>query len=551
MAQSSRHQLIPSANSPQLLTRLLEMVARGVRSTRGLQEALAIDPRTVQYYTQAGEWLGLLESSADCALTPAGLDYVYGGKRRPQLYARAVWANPFAAELLAGRDGVLPPVEEIGEAIATLEPELSPATVRRRASAVRALIGPALDQPRPRARGEGDRQLALPLSLAAAVSPPPKIELKAGREYDPDAYRYLLEALLEYGELTLGHLRALLDRSGAEEAPIGGYVDMAISRGDANRIGEHLVVTRGAVERRDLIDTTTSIILSDQNYRRYLADVALAPGDREAEIRRDQVGDRFRRWDRRLFGHPIQHDQVAKDLESVLLDRPLDSFPTASPQGPELFPVCEPFLDAWEREGIAICLPPYLNQLQGGVPAVNRLLRKARERGDVGLPDIASRPSLFHGGILHPGEPLPRSVPDTRSLRLRVLLQAPYAALMGSLLLLHRQRPDLVELAQMKVGWSVRYRRERLGGTLEVIDDFASGRGWLPSRRASGGLSADILLKLLETLGIASIGGKRALLSERFFTRLRTEAEELEVFERLSPLAAAVEAHLETMVPQE
>ena len=31
-------------------------------------------------------------------------------------------------------------------------------------------------------------------------------------EYDPDLYRYLLVALLDHGELTLGQVRALLDR---------------------------------------------------------------------------------------------------------------------------------------------------------------------------------------------------------------------------------------------------------------------------------------------------------------------------------------------------
>ena len=213
-------------------------------------------------------------------------------------------------------------------------------------------------------------------------------------------------------------------------------------------------------------------------------------------------------------------------------------------------PVSEPFLDAWERPGLAICLPPLLNQLQGGVSAVNRLLRKARSGGGVGLPDIATVPALFHGGILHPGEPLPRSVPDTRSLRLRCLMQAPYLSMMTAMLLLHRQRPALVEILRMKVGWSVRYRRERLGGALEILDDFASARGWLASRRATGGLGSAALLELLEVLGMATIGGRRALLDERFFTRLRAEAEEMEVFERLAPLASQLEAHLETMEPR-
>jgi hypothetical protein len=526
------------------------MVARGVRSTRGLQEALAIEPRTVQYYTQAGEWLGLLESSSDCALTPLGLDYVYAGRRRVQVYARAVWSNPFAAELLAGQEGGLPPVDEIAVAIAALEPDLSPATVRRRASSVRALLLPVEGHPRPSSKGNGGKQLALPLSMAAAVQAPPKIILKGDKEYDPDVYRYLLEALLEYGELSLGHVRALLDRSGAAEAPIGGYVDMAISRGDADRIGEHLVATTGAVERRDLVETTTSVMLSDARYRQYLHDVTLAATDRAAEIRRDEVAHRFLPWDRRLFGRPLEPERLGRDLESVLMDRPLVSFPTATRQGVSLTPVLEPFLDVWEQSGLALCLPPYLNQLQGGIAAVNRSLRIARNGSSVGLPDIATRSQLFHGGVLHPGEPLPRSVPDTRSLRLRLLLHAPYAALMTAVLLLHRQRPELIEVIRMKVGWSIRYRRERLGSVLDVVDDFAAARGWLASRRVGTGLDAEALLGLLETLGIATIGGRRALLHEQFFARLRTEAEEMEVADRLAPLAASLDAHLEAVEPR-
>ena len=64
------------------------------------------------------------------------------------------------------------------------------------------------------------------------------------------------------------------------------------------------------------------------------------------------------------------------------------------------------------------------------------------------------------------------------------------AAMMVSLLLLHRQRPDLVELIRMKVGWSVRYRRERLGELAQVVDPamgvlgmgtWAAWRGFLIS----------------------------------------------------------------------
>jgi len=262
------------------------------------------------------------------------------------------------------------------------------------------------------------------------------------------------------------------------------------------------------------------------------------------------VAGRYLPWDRRLFGRPVRPEHLARDLESVLMDRPLSSFPTATRQGEVLEPVQAPFLDVWERPGLALCLPPYLTQLQGGIAAVNRVLRLARNGSPVGLPNIATRAQVFHGGVLHPGEPLPRSVPDTRSLRLRLLLHAPYAALMTALLLLHRQRPELVEVVRMKVGWSLRYRRERLGGVLDVLDDFAASRRWVTPRRDGVGLDAEALLVLLETLGIATMGGRRALLNEQFFARLRTEAEEMEVADRLSPLAASLDAHLEAVEPR-
>ena len=65
MTGATRADLIPNANRPAVLARTIELVARGLRTPRGLQEALGLDPRTVQYYLQAGAWLGLLENNHD------------------------------------------------------------------------------------------------------------------------------------------------------------------------------------------------------------------------------------------------------------------------------------------------------------------------------------------------------------------------------------------------------------------------------------------------------------------------------------------------------
>jgi hypothetical protein len=272
--------------------------------------------------------------------------------------------------------------------------------------------------------------------------------------------------------------------------------------------------------------------------------VVHAESDRKAAVRRDAMAARFKQWDRRLFGHAIRPETFAVDLERVVMDRPLSAYPVASSTRPAPTPVDEPFLDVWEQRGLCICLPPTLAQLQGGLPAVNRLLERAR-RGTVSLPDLADRPSLYHGALLHPGEPLPRSVPDARSLRLRVLMHAPYPAMVAALLWLHRLAPGKVEVREEKEGWRVRLGRQDRGGLLEVLDEVAEARGWWACRRPEGGLPAAVLVAVLEAIGIAAVVGRRLVLDERLFVHLDTEPEELEVAERLRPLAEAVEEVLE------
>lgn len=537
--------LLPGANSPQLLTRLLEAVARGIRTTRGLQEVVSVQAQTVRAYVQAGVWLGLLSAGDPVELSPLGLEYVYAGPRRAQVYARAVWSQPFAADLLVSSDGRLPETDVIERAIARAEPELAAATARRRASAIRSLVAPAVGRARPRSREQEERQLALPLGHAPIVEAVPAVPATAG-EYDPDAYRYVLACLLDHGELGLGHVRALLDRAGASGTPLGGLVDLAISRGDAVRVEDRIVVTAGAVARRELAAGTPSVVLSDPLYRSYLADVVAAKrGDRAAGVRRDAVAARFRAWDRRLFGHPLDPANVDQELERVLLDRPLAAFPVAQPCEAPPRVVSEPFLDTWAEAGLPIALPPYLAQLQGGLPAVNRLLKGARQGGQVGLPDLASRPAVVHGGLLHPGELLPRAVPDARTLRQRVLLHAPYPAVIAALLLLHRQRPERVSVVEGRVGWAVETQGADPVPLLDWVDAFAVARGWLPVRRPGAGLHPAVLVDVLEVLGVATPVGRVLVLAEALFARLSTDAEEMEIMARLQPLSEALDQRLE------
>jgi len=535
---------LPNANSPRLLTRLLESVARGVRSSRGLQEGLGVELRTVQYYVRAGEWLGFLESGGETMLSPLGLEYVYDRPRRRVLYAEAVWSNGFVADLMAGRGGSLPNADDIAVAVAAVEPELAAATVRRRASAVRSLIAPAVQRGRPRERSRSE-QLSLPLPASVRTPEPPRFSTSGRLEYDPDLYRYLLVSLLDHGELTLGQVRALLDRVGASAAPIGGFVDLALSRGDAHRVDERLVVSSEVDKLLAVAETTTSVILSDPGYRAWLADLApAASGDRKAEIRRDQAAHHYRRWDLRLFGRSAEAGTLRADLVRVLLGRSLDSYPVRSP-APQVVPVREPFLEVWEREGLLIALPPSLAEVGAGLGPLNESLYRARHAAhEVGLPSLTTRPVAVHGGLLHPGETLPRSVPDLRTLRQRLVLHAPYPSLVAAALLLHRSSPEAAAVVRHKGRWVLRHGRRRLGPLLAVLDEFAAARGWLVCRRRRGGLDARVLLGLLRDVGIITLTGRVAVLAEPLFARLRGDAEEMEVHEPLRALADALEAHL-------
>lgn len=539
-----RHLLVPNANSPDLLVRLLELVSQGRRTTRELAEALEVESRTVGYYTQAGQWLGLLDVDHEPGLTPLGLELVYAGPERDQVYARAVWANPVVAELLAESDDALPSVAAVSRKLHELDPDMAESTVRRRATAVRGLIAPAIGTRRVTPLEEA-RQMALPLGLPAAPATRQRLETVGSHERSAEAYRFLLASLLDHGELQLRHVRGLLDRAGADRAPLGGYLEMAVERGDALRIDDVLVATLAATRRPELVESAQGIMLSDRPYRAYLDEVARGSSERAAEVRRGELARRFRRWDRKLFGGPAPED-VEERLASVVLDRPLSAFPLAV-AGIEPDPVEPgPFLERWEAGAIRVACPPTLAHLQGGVAAVNRLLREVRMHPEnARIPGVADPATRVHGGLLHPGEVPPRAVPDTRSLRSRVLMNVPYVALLTAVLLVHRQRPNRLVLHRSRGRWRLRWDDAPAGPILPFLDAFGLSRGWVVSRRASGGLPDASLFDGLEALGILSVFGHQAVLSEKFFGQLRTAPEESEVHARLLPLAHALEHFLE------
>lgn len=525
-AAGARADGIPNANSPQLLTHLLEMIARGVRSNRALQEALGVDQRTVRYYIQAGEWLGLLVDDVEPLLSPEGLGYVYAGPGRRELYAQAVSRQPFVQDLLAASPGAIPGTAEIERAIVRAAPSLAASTVARRASSVRGLIQPYLDHLAERPEDDAPTpQLDLPLPQAPAVEPAPPLAVAAGTSFSPDIYRYILCYLLDHGELTLGHVRGLLDNAGAQDVPIGSYVDLAVARGDATKVQERLVVSPGAVERRELAAATASVILSDGGWRDHLEAIRKASKQEGEGVVR--TTGRYRLWNRRLLGADVAPSALEGTLAQVLRDRSVDAWPrTTGPveQTPSAHPA--PFLDVWEESDLVVTLPPSLVQLWEGVAGVNRRLRNARHRADaVGSPTAVYRPAVVHGGLIHPGEPLPRAIADMRSLRQRTVRNAPYVTMLVALLYAHRSGATSLSVKHVEGSWWVHRHRTSLGGLLDLLDAFARHRGWTPSRRAHGGMTDDVLVSLTERLGCGVGTGDHMVLDDSFFSQLRDDDE--------------------------
>jgi hypothetical protein len=535
--------VVPNANSPALLTHLLEMVSRGLRSPRTLSEALGIDQRTVRYYVQAGVWLGFLEDSPEPLLSPEGLAYVYGGKLRRARYAEAVSRQPFVLALVKRSGGARAVIgdREVRAAIAQADPSLSPATVERRASAVRGLLAPWLEElahPHPTS---DVGQLALPLAQTPHAAREAVLTRAAGRSFSPDVYAFLLAFLLDYGELTLGHVRGLLDGAGADDVPIGAYVDLAVERGDAVRLEDRLIVTAAAIGRKDVAGNPDAIVLTDGGWRAHIARWLSDPGAAAREP------GRYRLWDQRLLGGPLRAETLERDLARVLRDRTLEAWPLAAAADAQVRSVRSPFLDVWQEPGLLLTVPPNLVHLWEGVAGVNRRLRAAKHRTDaVGAPTLALVPVVAHGGLFHPGEDLPASIPDTRTLRQHLLSRSPYPAMIAALLLAHRSEPGSVELRRERGDWWVRSRRRMIGPVLEVCDAFAVGRGWLASRRPTDMLTADALLGVLEKTGVIQRSSDQAVLDDALFLQLRS-GEEVAMGAALEELGRAILERVEAL----
>lgn len=478
-----------------------------------------MEVRAIQGYLVAAEWLGLARTEDEPVLTREGLELVYAGKARPAVLADVLAAHPIVGPALPASGA--PDLDTLATALRRVDPELSALAARRRAGALRRLLEPAWRGRRARREGQ---QLTFALASPAATRAP-RLDLRAGTEENPDVYAVVLRALLDHGELTPPQLRAVLDAAGGGDCGLGGYLAMAERRGDARRMGDVLVVTRGAVMRRDLADSAVSIALSDPQFRRHLEEArAGRPGER-----------RFRAWMLRLFGDSPVDDA----LERLLFGRSLGSFPLAGDAGDPLAVVQEPFLVAATRRDLPVCFPSSLLALTGGVAGVNRALRLTVQQGAAArLPGPFDRRVAVHGGLLHPGEAPPRVVADMVSLRARAL-RAPGFALLAALCVLDRRG-----------GLRVRVRGDEVlvevpGGPPRrmepFVEAFAASRGWVLAR-GTAGTAWGQLAEVGEALGLFTQPAGCLTLEEGLFRRLQGDPEHRDLWDALTPLADLLDA---------
>lgn len=503
---------LPASGNLRFLTRLLELVYSGVRRPRSMAQVLDEDVRRVTASLDTGEWLGVLTWDGDVQLTARGVRIAASPKRR-LLWAAVVADHPF---FVAHPD---PTTDEL-VALATAE-EPIPARARRHALALGRIARVALRAPPP-----PPRQLVMEFPARAAEARP-GVDLRAGLDDNPDVYSVVLRALLDHGEVSPGQVRAMLDRCGGERCGIGGYLAMAVRRGDARRFGDVLVVTPGAIRRADVADSPVTVALSDPELRVQIL-THLADGT--------PIAPRFRPWLTRLFGNAT----VATGLTRVLFDRPLASVPVAADPGPEIDPEPVAFLDGHERRGLAVAVPSSLRQLTTGLSGMNRALRAQATQAS-SAPTPVDRKLVVHGGLTRPGEQPPRAIPDGVSLRVRAVQNAPAFALLAALGLLDRRGRVRLRSHGHDVLIEAPSRRPGTGASMDLlVRTLAHARGWYYTQ----GLGWAEVGELADGIGLMTTVGDRLTLDEGFFHRLQTDPEHRGLYESLQPLAESLTTRL-------
>ena len=512
----------PFASNPRVLTRVMEHVAAGNRRVRGLAEALDLEPRVIHGYLAAGNWLGFLDAEDEPGLTRAGLVYVYAGPRRPAAWAEGVATHPWVERARAeGAEGTS---EMFSRWIRAERPELTPVDARRRGAAARRLLAPAWRRREPRAPA---RQVDLGLPTVR-VEAKATVDVRAGTDDSPDVYAVVLRALLDAGELSPAHVRGVLDAAGGSACGIGGAIAMAVRRGDARREGDVLVVTAGACARRELAESAVSVAFSDPDFRRWLG----RPGASGADDRR------FRPWATRLFGA----QPVERGVANLLFGRSLSSFPEAGDAGAPCLAERAPFLAVTTRRDLCIAFPSSLEVVRGGVAEVNRLLRATQQQSGAARPPTAvDMRRAVHGGLMHPGEPPVRAVPDMVALRARALTRVPAFALLAAVGFLDRRGAVRMRVAGADVKVDLPGR-----GTVSmdaVVDAVATARGWSVCRGPSS-LRWGAAASAATTIGLLVQLGAFLTLDEALFRRMQGDPEHRDLMEGLIPLADVIEGRL-------
>lgn len=515
----------PPPTTPRQLMRVLDRVAAGTRRPRALAEALDIPVLEVEGTLAAAEWLGLVRHEQELQLTTEGLQCCLAGPRRPGVYGDVVRAHPVLGALLPQLGDADP--QPLVDAVRRLAPTLDGREAARTARGLRRLARPAL-------RRGSARRPARQLGIGFGASPLPRrkvLDLRAGVDENPDVYTFVLRTLLDHGELDPSRLRGALDAFGGAACPIGGYLAMATRRGDATRHGDVLVVSRGAVARASLADSTVTVALSDPAFREWLEGLLQGRGS---------VGGRFRVWLDRLMPGWLEHARdlpafLAAGIDRLLFGRPLATVPLAGDPGEPLTAEPGAFLTLAGRRGLAVALPSNLALLSDGLPATNRALRAvALEASGARPPGPADRRLVVHGGLHHPGEAATRMIPDGVSLRLRAASHVPAFALLLALGALDRRGTLTVRARAGALVIEVPGRPPRT--VAAVVAELAAARGWV---LVAGPTTAswDVLADTAEQLGLLARVFDRYTLDEAFFARLQHDPEHRTVWEDLQPLA--------------
>ncbi len=506
----------PAFGNPRRLARVLDNVAAGVRRPASIARVLDLEVRVVRTYLAHAVWLGLLRDAAEPQLTPAGLGFVYAGPRRLAALAAALGAHPLLGQ------SPLPTADAVASALLDAGVSTSETTAKRDARAMLRLAEPARKmKPRPPAAEQ------MSLGFAGTIDARPLLHDPEPGDDSLDVYAIVLRGLLEHGELRLNTLRGLMDGSGAQNAGLGSYVALAVRRADAERRGDHLVVTPGAVARADLAESVVSIALSDPDFRTWLADV---PGA-ASEARR------CARWARRLFGT----EPAASALPRLLFGRSLQTVPAAGDALGTLPSTRGAFLDVLGEPGLVLAFPETLAQLSGGIAWVHKQWRPVVQNpAAVRAPSPLDTRSGVHAGLLSPGETPPRNIPDALSLRLRAVRAVPAFALLVAAGMLHRRKVLRVCLRGNAVIIEAPGRRECSWGL--VLARVARARGWTLCPTLAPPRWRELLHTAADLGLMVRLPGDSWTIDETLAWRLDHDAEHHELHDRLLPLCDVLEA---------